>query len=282
MQLMFKIKKDKPIAQLRFVNRSDLKSADFQIKLNTFTPHENRFMSVHISAQKGEIEKIVLLAGDPLRAKHIADDMLDNARLVSSTRNAFYYTGTYKGTPVTIGASGMGCPSIGIYSYELFNEYDVECIIRIGTAGAYETSTQVYDVINAGEAYSESTYASEAFGINGHCIPHQGIAYDIINETAAALNMPVKAAAIHSSDVFYRSKPGKPAVAASNNCLCVEMEAFALFANAQYLKKTAATIVTISDIIPTHESMSADQRQSSLDSMARLALESVVAINKKL
>ncbi|HMU10841.1 MAG TPA: purine-nucleoside phosphorylase [Ferruginibacter sp.] len=239
-------------------------------------------MSVHISAKKGEIAKIVLLAGDPLRAKHIADEMLADVKLVSTVRNAFYFTGTYKDVEVTVGASGMGCPSIGIYSYELFNEYGAECIIRIGTAGAYETSTNLYDVINVEKAYSESTYASEAFEIKGDCIVHQGLAYDSINETAAALNMPVKAANIHSSDVFYRSKKGKPALAEKNNCVCVEMEAFALFANAQYLKKMAATILTISDIIPTHESMSADQRQTSLDSMAKLALESVVAISRKI
>ncbi len=239
-------------------------------------------MSVHISAKKGEIAKIVLLAGDPLRAKHIADEMLADVKLVSTVRNAFYFTGTYKEVEVTVGASGMGCPSIGIYSYELYNEYGVECIIRIGTAGAYEASTNVYDVINANNAYSESTYAAEAFEITGDCIAHQGIAYDIINETAAALNMPVKAANIHSSDVFYRSRDGKPALAQKHDCVCVEMEAFALFANAQYLKKMAATILTISDIIPTHESMSADQRQTSLDSMAKLALESVVAIRKKI
>lgn len=239
-------------------------------------------MSVHISAKKGEIAKIVLLAGDPLRAKHIADEMLADVKLVSTVRNAFYFTGTYKDVEVTVGASGMGCPSIGIYSYELYNEYEVACIIRIGTAGAYETSTKLYDVINVASAYSESTYASEAFEITGDCIAHQGIAYDIINETAAALNMPVKAANIHSSDVFYRSRSGKPVLAQKNDCVCVEMEAFALFANAQYLKKMAATILTISDIIPTHESMSADQRQTSLDSMAKLALESVVAISRKI
>ena len=105
-------------------------------------------MTAHISAKKGEIAKIVLMPGDPLRAKHIADNMLDDVKLVSSVRNAFYFTGTYKGVPVTIGASGMGCPSIGIYSYELYTEYDVECIIRIGTAGAYEPSTKVYDAFN--------------------------------------------------------------------------------------------------------------------------------------
>lgn len=239
-------------------------------------------MSIHISAKKGEIARIVLLAGDPLRAKHIADNMLADVKLVNSTRNAFYFTGTYKGVSVTVGASGMGCPSIGIYSYELFNEYDVACIIRIGTAGAYEVSTKVYDVINADKAFSESTYASEAFGSIGNCISHQGMAYDIINETATAMNIPVKAVNIHSSDVFYRSQGGKPPLAEKNDCVCVEMEAFALFANAQYLKKMAATILTISDVIPTHESMSADQRQNSLDNMTKLALESVVAISKRI
>ncbi|HMI77644.1 MAG TPA: hypothetical protein VK484_02570, partial [Ferruginibacter sp.] len=199
--------------------------------------------------------------------------------LVSTTRNAFYFTGTYKGVDVTVGASGMGCPSIGIYSYELYNEYGVECIIRIGTAGAYEETTKVYDVINVDKAYSESTYASEAFGIGANHLAHQGKAYEIINETAKKLSMTVRACNIHSSDVFYRSKKGTPPLAAENNCVCVEMEAFALFSNAQYLKKMAATILTISDIIPTHESMSADQRQSSLDNMTKLALESVIAIN---
>lgn len=239
-------------------------------------------MSVHISAVKGEIAKIVLLAGDPLRAKHMADHMMQDVKLVSSTRNAYYFTGTYKDVPVTIGASGMGCPSIGIYSYELFNEYEVECIIRIGTAGAYEETTKLYEVINVDKAFSESTYASEAFEFAGNHIIHQGIAYELINETANRLNMPVLASNIHSSDVFYRSRKGTPTVAAENKCVAVEMEAFALFANAQYLKKMAAAILTVSDIIPTHESMSADQRQSSLDNMALLAMESVVTISKKI
>ena len=239
-------------------------------------------MSVHISAEKGEIAKIVLLAGDPLRAKHIADNMLQDVKLVSSVRNAFYFTGTYKGVEVTVGASGMGCPSIGIYSYELYTAYEVECIIRIGTAGSYEVDTKVYEVVNADKAYSESTYANEAFDISSDHLVHQGIAYDLINETAEKLNMPIKDVNIHSSDVFYRSKKGTPPLAAENNCVCVEMEAFALFANAQYLNKMAACILTISDVIPTHESMSADQRQNSLEKMAKLALESVVAINEKI
>lgn len=239
-------------------------------------------MSVHISAEPGEIAKIVLIAGDPLRAKHIAENFLDDSRLVSSTRNAFYYTGTYKGTSVTIGASGMGCPSIGIYSYELFNEYGVECIIRIGTAGAYFTTSKVYDVINVDRAYSESTYAKCAFNYDEDNVAHQGAAFDIIKKTAEELNLAVLSQNIHSSDVFYRKDPAVPKIAVDNNCPAVEMEAFALFSNAKYLNKMAATIVTISDIIPTHEGMSADQRERSLETMYKLALESVVKINNKL
>lgn len=237
-------------------------------------------MSLHISAKEGEIAKIVLIAGDPLRAKHIAENFLEESKQVSTTRNAFYFTGTYKGTKVTVGASGMGCPSIGIYSYELFNEYGVECIIRIGTAGGYTTDLRVYDVLNVDKAFSESTYAKSAFGYSDDNIDHQGKAYEIINVTAESLNIPVIKSYIHSSDVFYRKDPAVPKVAADNKCPAVEMEAFALFANAKYLNKMAATIVTISDIIPTHEGMSADQRERSLETMYKLALESVVRISE--
>lgn len=232
-------------------------------------------MSIHISAKKGEIAKIVLMPGDPLRAKYIADNFLkDNVKLVSSTRNAFYFTGIYKNKPVTIGASGMGCPSIGIYSYELFTEYDVDCIIRIGTCGAYSTDLKLFDLINVDKAVSESTFAKYAWGIDGPVIPHQGKAFDSINAAAKKLKLTVHQSAIHSSDIFYRKESGTPKIAIDNNCLAVEMEAFALFANAKYLNKTAATLLTVSDIIPTHEKISADQREKSLLPMMELALES--------
>ena len=239
-------------------------------------------MSVHISAQKGEIAPIVLLAGDPLRAKHIAENNLQDIKLVNQTRNAFYFTGTYKGVPVTVGASGMGCASIGIYSYELFNEYDVQCIIRIGTAGSYTETIKLFDVMNVDVAYSESTYASAAFNLEGDHFAHQGKAYDIINETAKKLNMPLLNGNIHSSDVFYRSSHDTPEIAVKNKCGAVEMEAFALFANAKQLNKMAATLLTISDVIPTKQFISADQRQNSLAKMTELALESVVAIHNSL
>lgn len=236
-------------------------------------------MSVHIGAKAGEIAKIVLLAGDPLRAKHIAETMLTDIKLVSTIRNAFYFTGNYNGVAVTVGASGMGCASIGIYSYELYNEYNVDCIIRIGTAGAYTESLKVYDVLNVERAFSESTYAAAAFNYDGDNFVHQGVAYDLINTAAMKLEMPIIKATIHSSDVFYRAPDASPKVAIDNNCVAVEMEAFALFANAKYLNKIAGTILTISDIIPTHEAISAEHRQSSLNKMMNLAMESVVLID---
>jgi purine-nucleoside phosphorylase len=232
-------------------------------------------MSIHISAKPGEIAKTVLMPGDPLRAKYIADNFLQDVQLVSNTRNIYFFTGAFQGTPVTVGASGMGCPSIGIYSFELFTEYDVDCIMRIGTCGAYSTELKLYDLINVSMAASESTFAKYAWGIEGEAIAYQGNAFDTINIASEKLNIPVRTSAIHSSDIFYRKDMNVPDVAVRNNCLAVEMEAFSLFANAKHLNKTAATLLTVSDIIPTHEKITADQREKSLLPMMKLALETV-------
>jgi purine-nucleoside phosphorylase len=232
-------------------------------------------MSIHISARPGEIAKNILMPGDPLRAKYIADCYLQDVKLVSNTRNIFFYTGTYKNKPLTVGASGMGCPSIGIYSFELFTEYEADCIIRIGTCGAYTKKMKLFDLINAEYACSESTYAECAYGWNKDCFKHQGKAYDLINKTAKELNQPVVDGTIHSGDVFYRQEKGKPAIVKKYKALAAEMEAFALFANARFLGKTAACLLTVSDIIPTHEKISADERERALKPMIELALESV-------
>ena len=130
-------------------------------------------MSVHISAKNGQIAKTVLLAGDPLRAKYIADNFLEHVKLVSLIRNVYFFTGTYKDKPITVGASGMGCPSIGIYSFELFTEYEADFIIRIGTCGAYTKKMKLFDLINAETACSESTYAECAFGYKKDRFKHQ-------------------------------------------------------------------------------------------------------------
>lgn len=235
-------------------------------------------MSIHIAARPGEIAKTVLLAGDPLRARYIAEKYLQDHQLVSQTRNAYYYTGLYKGHRLTVGASGMGCPSIGIYSYELFTEYEVDTIIRIGTCGAYTTELKLFDLINTDQAASESTFARFAWGMEEDLMPHQGPVFSLINETAAGLQQPVRSCNIHSSDIFYRKDPAIPAVATKHHCLAVEMEAFALFANARHLGKNAATLLTVSDIIPTHEKISADQREKALLPMMQLALETAAKL----
>ncbi len=232
-------------------------------------------MSVHISAKPGEIAKIVLLAGDPLRAKYIADNFIQDAKLVSQTRNIYFFTGTYNGKEITVGASGMGCPSIGIYSYELYTEYEVDCIIRIGTCGAYTSDLKLFDLINVDAAASESTFAKYAWGIKGKKIKHQGKAFKVIKKTAKQQDIALQNCNIHSSDIFYRKDLETPEVAVKNKCLAVEMEAFALFANAKHLGKTAATLLTVSDVIPTHEKISADERERALLPMMKLALDTV-------
>ena len=236
-------------------------------------------MSVHINAPKNSIANIVLMPGDPLRAKFMAEKYLSQVQLVSSTRNVFYFTGEYKGKRITIGASGMGCPSIGIYSFELYTEYRVETIIRIGTCGGYSSELSLYDIVNVQAAASESTFAKYAWEIEEEILPSQGKAFEIINQTAQEKQLNnIKSVNIHSSDIFYRKNLAVPEIARKYNCPAVEMEAFALFANAKYLGKTAATILTVSDIIPTHEKISADDRERSLLPMMELALESSLAL----
>ncbi|HSU27739.1 MAG TPA: purine-nucleoside phosphorylase [Chitinophagaceae bacterium] len=239
-------------------------------------------MSIHIAAKNGEIAPVVLMPGDPLRAKFIADKMMKDVKLVSSTRNIFFFTGNYNGTRLSIGASGMGCPSIGIYSHELYADYDVQCIIRIGTCGGYLESLNLYDLINADTAYSESTFAQLACNYPEDHFKQQGNAYDIINSTAKKLDIPILNGPIHSGDAFYRVEKSLPKIATDNKCLAAEMEAFALFANAKLFKKSAACLLTVSDIIPSKKQISADQREKSLDVMAKLALESVIEIDRSL
>ena len=233
-------------------------------------------MSVHIAAKKGEIAKTVLQPGDPLRAKYIAENFLDEVKLVSQTRNIFYYTGLYKGKEISVGASGMGIPSIGIYSFELYTEYEVDTIIRIGTCGAYTTDLKLFDLLNVENSASESTYAKFAWGIEEELLKSQGNVFETINQTAEKLSLNIQPTTIHTSDIFYRKDENLPAIATKYNCSAVEMEAFALFANAQYLGKNAAAILTVSDVIPTREKISADEREKALKPMIELALETAL------
>ncbi len=235
-------------------------------------------MSIHIGALPGEIAKTVLMPGDPLRARFIADHYLQDVKLVNQVRNTFYFTGTYKGKLLTVGASGMGCPSIGIYSYELYTGYGVDHIIRIGTCGAYTTELKLFDLVNVDVAASESTYARHAWGLKGNSIRHQGKCFTVLKNTAGKMNQEIKNCSVHSSDVFYRKDKDIPRIALKKKCLAVEMEAFALFANAKYLGKSAATLLTVSDVIPTHEMISAEEREKALLPMIVLALEAAIKL----
>lgn len=235
-------------------------------------------MSVHISAKPGDLAPVVLMPGDPLRAKYLAENWLSDIQLVSQTRNIYFYTGQYKGHRISVGASGMGCPSIGIYSYELYTEYNVETIIRIGTAGSYHAHVPLYQLINVESAASESSFARAAFDMPEDVLHHQGNAFELINQTADEMGFSLMKGTIHSSDVFYSKHHGTPPFALSNQALAVEMESFALFANARYLGKKAAALLTISDVIPTGEVISADARERSLAPMIELALESSIRL----
>ena len=158
----------------------------------------------HNSAEKGQIAKTVLMPGDPLRAKFIAETFLENPVQFNAVRNMFGYTGTYKGKTISVMGSGMGMPSIGIYSYELFSQYGVENIIRIGSAGAYSPDLKVFDVVLADSAYSESSYAKVQSGYDQDKTYPSETLNQRIKDAAEKLGMPLHVGCIHSSDVFYR------------------------------------------------------------------------------
>lgn len=233
----------------------------------------------HINAKKGDIAKVVLMPGDPLRAKFIADTFLEDVVQFNDVRNMFGYTGTYKGKKISVMGSGMGMPSIGIYSYELYTEYDVEAIIRIGSAGSYSEKANVYDVVLANSVYSESSFAKVAFNYDEDVLKPSLELNNLLKEKASALGYPVIEGRIHSSDVFYRDS-GKTweNIRDEHDVLCVEMESFALFANANKLDKKAACILTISDSFVTQEVTSAEERQVSFTKMMEIALDAAIEV----
>ncbi len=223
---------------------------------------------------KNEIAKTVLMPGDPLRAKHIAENYLENPVLFNQIRNVFGYTGNYKGKPISVMASGMGMASIGIYSYELFAFYGVENIIRIGSCGAYTKDIALFDVLLCEDVYSESSYALAQSGNTRNILKASTQLNKIIKQTAQEKSMPLQVGCVHSSDVFYRKNAADyEQIRDQYHCVAVEMEAFALFANADLLNKNAATILTVSDHLVLHQAISAQDRQINTKAMIELALE---------
>lgn len=234
----------------------------------------------HNTAKKEDIAKTVLMPGDPLRAQFIAETFLENATLVNNVRGVQGYTGTYKGVPVTVMASGMGMPSIGIYSYELFHFYDVDQIIRIGSAGAIAEDVKIGDVIAGMTACTNSNYEA-SFRLPGHYAPSAD--FSLLRtavETAEELGTPMKVGALFSSDVFYAEAAPDSSWLTMKDVLAVEMEAAALYMNAAHAGKKALAICTISDIPGKDEGLSPEERQTTFTTMMKIALETAVKLSK--
>ncbi len=227
----------------------------------------------HNGAKPGEIAKTVLMPGDPLRAKFIAETYLENPVCFNTVRNMFGYTGTYKGKQISVMGGGMGMPSIGIYSYELYHFYDVDNIIRIGSAGGISDNVHVRDVVIGMGASTNSNFASQ-YELPGTFAPIAS--YELLEKAvnaAKAQNTKIVVGNILSSDIFYDDNKNSSNQWKKMGVLCVEMEAAALYMNAARAGKNALCILTISDHLYTGESLSAEDRQISFREMMEIALE---------
>ena len=227
----------------------------------------------HIAAEKGDFAKTVLMPGDPLRAKFIAENFLENAVLVNNVRGIQGYTGEYKGKRVSVMASGMGMPSISIYAYELYNFFGVENIIRVGTAGGMNGDVHIRDIVLGQGACTDSNFASQ-FGVNGTFCPIADFgllkkAYDI----AEKMGLNTHVGNLYSTDVFYNDDSTNTEKWSKLGVLAVEMEAAALYMTAQRFGKKALAICTVSDHLLTGESTTAEERQTTFTDMMKLALE---------
>jgi len=232
-------------------------------------------MTPHNNAKLEDIAKTVIMPGDPLRAKFIAETFLKDYKLVNTVRNIYAYTGYYNDKLVTIMASGMGMPSMGIYSYELYKFYDVENIIRVGSCGVYTDKLNLFDVILVDKAYSDSTYARVQNGCESDILSASEILNNKIRETGKNNNIDVVEGTIYSSDVFYKENDNYEEIRDKYACLGVEMESFALFHNANVLGKKAACLLTVTDHFITHEKASSEDRQKAFTEMIELALKSI-------
>lgn len=230
-------------------------------------------MSTHINAaNKGDIAESILLPGDPLRAKFIAENYLDNPKQYNEIRGMLGYTGTYKGCPVSVQGTGMGMPSMGIYSWELITEYHVQNLIRIGTAGSFHEDIKIKDIVLGVAASTDSNYI-HAFDVPGNYAPCAS--YELLAKTgnaAAGLDIPFKAGNIVSCDVFYEFGDWWKKWA-DMSVLAVEMEAAALYMNAAYNRVNALAMMTISDHFVTQERSTAEERQNAFTDMMKLALK---------
>lgn len=234
-------------------------------------------MSVHIESKKNSIASTVLMPGDPKRCEYIAKKYLSNSVLVNDVRGMTAYTGYYKSHKITLFPSGMGNPSMGIYSYELFKEYDVQNIIRIGTMGAY-TNLSLKDIVLVDNSITNSNYGVYASLYNGNIIGGSKILNSIIMNTAKELKLNIQFGNIYSSDVFYEKENNYQSITNKYHVLGVEMESFALFINANLFKKNASTLLMVSDSFLNTNKLSQEQREQGLDNLIVLALESCLKL----
>ncbi len=236
-------------------------------------------MSIHCNAKKEDIEKTVLMPGDPLRAKYIAENFLENAKLVNTVRNMLAYTGTYHGKKVTVFSSGMGMPSMGIYSYELFKFYDVEKIIRIGSCGSYTPDLKLFDTIIVNKSYTESNFAYSWTEKESHIAEGDFSLNDTLEDIAKKINIPYTRGNTFCNEAFDGYLADIPSFInrfpKDLNIIACEMEAFALFYMANYFHKKAACLLTVVDSYYTKQESTSEEREKSLNNMIRLALESI-------
>lgn len=226
----------------------------------------------HIESKIEEISNIVLMPGDPNRAKYIADNYLTNVKVVNQVRGMLAYTGEYKNKKITIFPSGMGIPSMGIYSYELFTEYNVDYIIRIGTIGAYAPKLELGSVVVADRAYSDSTFAKIQSNYEKSYLDASKELNELIMNTAKELNLPCINGNIFTSDVFYEPKGLAEERRNKYQALGVEMETFGLLQTAKLLNKKATAILTVSNSFCFEQELTSEEREKNLNNMIVLAL----------
>lgn len=237
-------------------------------------------MTPHNEANLEDIASTVLMPGDPLRAKYIADNFLTDVKLINSVRNMYGYTGLYKGKKITVFASGMGMPSMGIYCYELYKFYNVQNIIRIGSCGAYSPDLNIFDTLLVDNSYTEGNFAYALEGANCHTIQADESLNNIIENCSKELNIPVVKGNVLCSEVFdYYVKNIDDLISRfpkNLNIIGAEMESFALFYTAKYLNRKAACLLTVVDSHYKNQAITAEEREKSLNNMIVLSLESAL------
>ena len=239
-------------------------------------------MTPHNEANIGDIADTVLMSGDPLRVKYIAESFLEDSKLVNTIRGMYCYTGMYKNKRISVMAHGIGIPSMGIYSYELFHIYGVNTIIRMGSCGALSDKLELFDIVLVENAYTESNYALSFDNKPCNLVQADREINNIIEETSKQKGIPCKKGNVLCSDCFDPYLPDKDAIVnrapKDLSLIASEMESFALFYNAKRENKKAVCILTVSDVPKSKKAISAEERQNSMDNMIKIALDTAIKV----